>query len=372
MIKITGIRRLESTTRRSNCSGDNWHMTWASDDKQYAGLCDGVGWPEIPGYSGKNYNTRIFAINGDALGHTVEFLPNFPELLTEPMPNCHRYYGFGILSLDSHIYNFLSTPNHPFGLPEPRFIGAKLIYSPDLGQNWYNQDGSPIRWEEWDERSQDNMAFFYESGDAFSLITVLQMGKNYEHNKDGYVYLYAANGNEEGSMNQLVMLRVPQNDILDRNAYEYFVSFKPDGTANWSKDINDRGIVCSFPDGWVNTGIHPYSWHPSVVYNAPLDTYMMVNWGMGCSDDGMWFGKPSYIGFWTAENPWGPWVQVHEETSWTPADDQGARAYQPQISPKWIAEDGKSFWLVFTDFQNLDGRKPYYSFNYQKVEILTE
>jgi hypothetical protein len=97
----------------------------------------------------------------------------------------------------------------------------------------------------------------------------------------------------------------------------------------------------------------------------------MVNWGMGCSSDGMWFGKPSYLGFWTAATPWGPWTQVHEEIAWTPGGDPGARAYQPQISPKWIAEDGKAFWLVFTDFQVVDDRRPYYSFNYQKVEILT-
>ena len=72
-----------------------------------------------------------------------------------------------------------------------------------------------------------------------------------------------------------------------------------------------------------------------------------------------------------------------------------ARAYQPQISPKWIAEDGKSFWLVWTDFQNtsefaptlgkafaakrhedfmrlmIESRRhrPYYAFNAQRVDL---
>ena len=60
----------------------------------------------------------------------------------------------------------------------------------------------------------------------------------------------------------------------------------------------------------------------------------------------------------------------HEETAWNPAQDPGARAYQPQIAPKWIAEDGLSFWLVWTDFQDVEGRgKPYYSFNAQKVAV---
>ncbi len=86
----------------------------------------------------------------------------------------------------------------------------------------------------------------------------------------------------------------------------------------------------------------------------------------------MWFGKPSYLGFWAATHPWGPWTQIHEEKEWTPSGDGAAHAYQPQIGPKWIAPDGKSFWLVWTDFQFIDGQRPYYSFNTQKVELVTQ
>ena len=132
------------------------------------------------------------------------------------------------------------------------------------------------------------------------------------------------------------------------------------------------GVVTTFPSGWVNTKVHPYAWHPSVVYDAPLGGYLMANWGMGCAPDGTWFGKPSYLGFWSAPHPWGPWTQIHEEKEWTPAGDHAARAYQPQIASKWIAADGKSFWLVWTDFQFVGPQRPYYSFNTQKVELVTE
>lgn len=77
----------------------------------------------------------------------------------------------------------------------------------------------------------------------------------------------------------------------------------------------------------------------------------MTSWGMGVSSTGSWFDKPSYLGFWVSRNPWGPWTQVHEETAWTPGGEATALAYQPQISPKWIASDGGSFWLVWTDLQ---------------------
>ena len=59
MTQITGLRRLEETLFRSGGSGDNWHMTWAGDDKQYVALCDGSCWPEAEGYTGQLYNTRV-------------------------------------------------------------------------------------------------------------------------------------------------------------------------------------------------------------------------------------------------------------------------------------------------------------------------
>jgi hypothetical protein len=374
--KITGLRRLDDTIQRLGGQGDNWHMTWLKDNRMVAGLCDGSAapWEKVPR---KLYNSRLISISGEPPKPEFADVPGYPELLVGPGPrDVSRYYNFGIVAVGDTIYQFLSTPDRPFEdkAPYPRFLGAKLIYSPDNGGAWHNQDGTtPVRWEPWEERSQQNMAFFKEPGDAFSLITCLQMGQNYRENTDGYVYLYSPNGNAEGSMNQLALARVPKDRVRDRKAYEFFVSRKADGSAEWSADIAKHGPVHTFPAGWVNTKIHPYAWHPSVVYVKPLGLYLMANWGMGCAPDGMWFGKPSYLGFWTAPHPWGPWKQIHEETAWTPGGDRNARCYQPQIAPKWIAADGKSFWLVWTDFQaRPDGGRPYYDFNTQRVELLTE
>jgi len=303
-----------------------------------------------------------------------------------------RYYGFATLALETHIYQYLSTPKLATGRESgdwngERFVGAKLIYSPDNGRTWFNQDGStPVVWEDWSERSRRNMIFYEESQYAFSLLTALQMGRGYEHNRDGFVYLYAPNGTRDGSMNELVMCRVPRRRILDRGSYMFFGGLLPSGKARWVRDIEARAVVHTFPRGWVNNDAvgHPYAWHPSVVYNAPADLYMMANWGMGCSPNGDWFGKPSYLGLWVSRTPWGPWKQIYEETAWLPGNDQAARAYQPQIAPKWIAENGKSFWLVWTDVQpgssseaptefNASSKTlamPYYAFNLQRVDLL--
>ncbi|HEX4591564.1 MAG TPA: DUF4185 domain-containing protein, partial [Gemmataceae bacterium] len=275
-----------------------------------------------------------------------------------------RYYGFGVLAVGDAIYHFYSTANQ-WSKPPFRFIGNKLIFSPDGGVTWKNQDGtSPVVFETWDGRSRKNMVFFNEPGDCFSLLTILQMGKGYAHNRDGFVYVYSPNGNVEGTMNQLVMFRVPKDKLPDRGEYEYFAGRNDDGGAKWSRRIEDRRPVHTFPAGWVNKLEHPYSWHPSVVYDEPLGVYLMANWGIGTNETGRWFTKPSYLGVFVADHPWGPWRQVHEDTAWfPPGGDPGGQCYQPQIMPGWIAADGKSFWLAWTQFP-----KGYY-FQCQKVEI---
>lgn len=408
--RIKSMTRREETVVRYAGYGDNWHMSWASDDRQYVSLCDGPGFATHPRVS---YNSRMLAISGGPRDAKFHDLPGYP-MLGKPSqrPMDPRYYNFGTLALDGRLYQYMSTFNRSFRADEMekykphetvRFIGAKLIYSPDNGRTWHNQNGStPVFWEPWDRRSRDSMVFFEEDQEAFSLLTVLQMGKNYEHNGDGYIYVYSPNGNTEGTMNELVMFRVPAAKLLDRSSYEYFGGRGVNGAAKWTADIKARAVVHTFPRGWVNTLVHPYAWHPSVVYNAALGVYMMANWGMGTAPDGMWFNKPSYLGFWISDTPCGPWEQVYEETAWMPERSNAARAYEPQIAPKWIAADGKSFWLVWTDFQVTDKEaaklavqdfkrttlansyteedvvqsatkmrryRPYYAFNVQRVDI---
>ena len=421
MPKIKSVIRREETLLRLGGNGDNFHMSWAADDKQYVSLCDGSGFSDT---FKANYNTRMFTVEGSPDEAKFSDVPDYPTLaFPQQGGNDPRYYGFGTLALDGHIYQYLSTFNKKLSVSElatakhipdselMRFNGVKLIYSPDNGRTWLNQNGSgPVSWEGWDNRSLDSMVFLDEDQDAFSLLTVLQMGRNYEHNKDGFIYVYAPNGNTDGTMNELVMFRVPKTKLLDRSSYEFFAGLTSTGPS-WSHDIFARKPVHTFPRGWVNRLYHPYSWHPSVVYNAPLGVYMMANWGF-CSDDAnvpmtgipmkdIWFSKPSYLGLWISRNPWGPWTQIHEETSWMPGGDANARAYQPQVAPKWISEDGKSLWLVWTDFQMTDReviaqatqaasasgagdwsmaheamkdqlmRKymPYYSFNTQRIDL---
>ncbi|HEU4702736.1 MAG TPA: DUF4185 domain-containing protein [Conexibacter sp.] len=409
---ITGVRLLDETTIHFGGVGDCWNMTWAADDRQYGALCDGFGWPGMP--LPTFFSSRMYVFDGTPPDVRFAYLPGYPILPCTLFDDEHHYayYGFGTLAVDGRIYQFLSTRNLP---REPRFTGAKLIYSDDLGATWHNQDGStPVVWETWEERSRANLVFFREPGEAFNMPTLLQMGKDYAANRDGYVYIYSPNGNGTDTMRQLVLCRAPKGELLDRASYRYFAGRDGDGTATWSPAIEDRQPVCTFPEGYVmplewRTGtpfalghekaeVQPHSWHPSVVYNEGLGVYMMANFGMGVAPGEHWFSRPSYLGIWVADEPWGPWRQIHEDTAWAPAGESAARPYETRISPKWISDDGRSFWLVWTDFQGAGDQSevefmnafaallragryeeaselqsaamPYYGFNAQKVEIV--
>jgi hypothetical protein len=360
---VTTIRAAHfvgASIRTLDCHGDNWYATWAADDTQLVALCDGVG---VPGNTGNLYNSRLLHLTGHPeSGMAFEDMGGYPDL-SVPIREVEddgnpRYYGFGTVAIGKRIYQYLSTWNIPMtdaGVETGnlRFNGAKLIYSDDSGLSWRNQDGSePVRWERWDQRSRDTMVFFDEPGECFSLPSVLQMGQAYELNTDGYVYIYAPNGNVEGSMNQLVLCRVGVDEVVDRSAYEYFSGTDSSGNAVWSAQISLRQPVLTFPSGWVNRNSHPYAWQPFVVYNAPLGLYLMSSWATGLDSSGTWFGSPSYLGLYQAETPWGPWECFHEEREWVPGGDRGARCYQAVIMPKWISADGRTIWLAWTDYQN--------------------
>lgn len=353
---ILSATRREETILRSHSLGDGYHMTWTRQGQQAVGVNDGSGWADPPAAF---YNTRLWTISGAPGAARFAELATYPVIDRSTRPEGSPvYYGSGLLAVGGRFYQFISTLDNAEDRPR-HWTGAKLIFSDDGGRTWRNRDGStPVTWEDWWEQTRGRFSFFQEPDGCFSLLSILQMGRDYGANRDGYIYAYSPNGNTDGKMNELVMFRVPIARMLDRDAYEFFAGPRADGGADWSRDIAARVPVQVFPRGWVNdTNLFPgdlvlESWLPSVVYNEALGLYMMAAAGIGVAPDGTEFSKPSYLGLWVGDTPWGPWQQVHEEKAWMPGGDAAARAYGPRIAPGWLAPDGKSFWLVWSD---LDG-----------------
>lgn len=354
---VTSIAPSAGSVLRLGGLGDGYKMTIGADGQQLVVVNDGPGWVPPPATF---YSIRLWQADGPPQNARFSQLANYPHIDRAERPEgAPSYYGHGVLSVGNEIYQFLATLDQKEESPR-HWTGAKLIYSPDRGRTWRNGNGStPVVLEDWKDQSRDNFQFFTEQDGCFSLLSILQAGRAYSANRDGYIYVYGLNGNIDGLMNQLVMFRVRKSRFRDRSAYRFFAGRQSDGSARWSSDIHARQPVHVFPKGWVNyTNLFPgdlvvESWLPSVVFNESLGLYMMSSAGIGCAPDGTEFGKPSYLGIWVSDKPWGPWKQVHEDTGWTPDGDSGARAYAPQIAPGWIAPDGKSFWLVWSDLKGI-------------------
>jgi hypothetical protein len=368
--------KYETITRKGNF-GDNWCQTWTSDGNIYTMMDDGNGWwgSEIKREE-RHYlqGSMCIQIRGEA---------NFSDSDVQQMPGWPRnefhssHYAYGTISVDGIIYVWLwkSETDKMYR----RSIANRLLYSPDLGQNFYRWDG--LHENEDTFENVDSLAYFFYKEDpkwhidryayAFNWIAFGQHGKDNSQAKDNYVYMYAP---EQYDPRNLSLIRVDKKNIRDKSKYEYFKGWQNE-KPEWTKDMKERGVNLRYPESRSDGEWMWASWFPDVVYNPGLDLHIMVSYGV--TDPGKqfwdgWCGKckyPASLGFWYAENPWGPWKQFHY-TEYFYADRQENRTYGFKLSPKWISEDGKTMHLIWSDAG--DGHDTNYKWNQMEIEILIE
>jgi len=347
--KIKKLIRRDETIVRSGGFGWVGGMTWSADDRLLVGIGEGMGWPGMP--EDLHFQSALIDVARDPQDATFQAVAGYPLL---SMHNWYRpggdpsYYGSGLLAVGNYVYQYLPTFHgsaywgrrkyDPLVWPDLKC--TKLIYSKDHGRTWCNQDGTqPVYFEQPKDQSNKSMIFWDEPKSLFSSgIKLLQMGKGYSGNRDGYVYGYTMV--DGGDAAELAMFRVPKTQVRAKESYEYFAGRQADGSAHWARDISAWAAVHRFPNYWSCC---------SIVHNAPLGLYMMTaQYAKDIVADAV-TDEPIHLGLWVASQPCGPWEQVYEESPWVPAGG-GASVGGPHISPKWIASDGKSFWMTWDDW----------------------
>ncbi|MEM9328364.1 MAG: hypothetical protein AAGA85_22035, partial [Bacteroidota bacterium] len=248
--------------RRESRRGDNWCTTWAADGHQYTSMCDGYGWdPDRQ----REIHTEVFRISGtfeEVQGHALpSYAVDFNEVdaTNRYMP---YYFGYGIVAIGDVLYQFLSRQNATNFMPP--FQGINLIYSEDYGKTWYRFDGVEVTHTKLDYSGETQ--FFWQEqgveregkvGYAMSWIAVCQMGPGHtQGEQDGFVYLYAPNGSQ---VNELNLARVSVGSLLDRSTYEYFDTQSADGSVHWTDNIEERGVIHTFPAS--NKEGDPFGWY---------------------------------------------------------------------------------------------------------------
>ena len=102
----------------------------------------------------------------------------------------------------------------------------------------------------------------------FGYCAFLNFGANYGGARDGYVYMYSPDTSSAyNETDDLILTRVPKEQITDRDAYEFYAGL--DGSSNpiWSADITMRQPVLTFT-GAIN--------RISATYHPVLGRYLLT------------------------------------------------------------------------------------------------
>jgi hypothetical protein len=300
---ITGAEFAPAATIIRKASGsDNWPMTWADDDNQYTAYGDGRGFEPMVD---KKLSLGLAEIVGDPT--------NFKGINIRSETGEHIGQGrlgkkaSGIIMVDGILYMWVRNVN---GNGEE----SELFYSSDHGRSW--------------------LKYKWRFTNSFGCPTFLNFGKNYQGAKDNFVYIYSHDEKDAYKpADQMVLARVHKDSLLERDAYQFFVSLNNQGNPVWSKNIADRGAVFKHPATCYRSGI---------TYNPGLKRYL---WCQARPESTHPQGSRFQGGFGIYEgpNPWGPWHTVYYTKDWDVGPGETS-----SLPVKWMSKDGKVCYLVFS------------------------
>jgi hypothetical protein len=192
-----------------------------------------------------------------------------------------------------------------------------LVWSNDYAKTWTEAD--------W---------WFEELG----YVTFLNFGRNHAGARDGHVYLYSHDHpSAYHPADRFVLMRVPRDRITERNAYEFFVERDEKDQPAWSRNIEERGGVFQHEGRCYRSGIS---------YNEGLDRYLWCQIMPSATGE---FAGPDDVrfeggfGIYDGPEPWGPWTTAYFTEKWDVGPGETS-----SFPPKWMSDDGKTVWLVFS------------------------
>ncbi|MFQ6082230.1 MAG: PA14 domain-containing protein [Candidatus Aminicenantia bacterium] len=275
-------------------TGDLWMNTWADDDNIYTGWGDGEG----PGDVKPGTDCGVGVFKGPV-----------PYFLIEQNPSDYvrsRFVPDGrtgrddkpssLLFFNGRLYFAGHTP-----LGDPKY--GYIAYSDDYGRTWVEVPDSP-----WTRTKKS----------VFRCLFFINMGKNYELNKDGYVYALGIGKEWDWFPPMVYLVRVPMNSILDYNSYRYYAGMNG-GAPVWSMDESDALPL---------KGLEAHQMG-SAMYHEGIERYLFL----------------AIDGLFEAPYPWGPWVKVSALLN-SGDDPEWKGGYMPGIIAKGAGADFFYFTLA--------------------------
>jgi hypothetical protein len=286
---------------------DNWPITWADDGHQYSSWGDGGG------FGGTNDNGReslgVARIEGTASSYSGA---NRYGGVNQEFPSLIEGKSYGIISIRSVLYMWVSP-----GSDINNYSQTRLYYSTNHGASW---TASTVVWTQ---------------SQGVALPAILQFGQDYSGARDSFAYFYFINLKNVGGLGiqipgEIVLARVPIDNILQQGSYEWFGGLVA-GAPTWTTSISQRQPVFRDPSG--------VGWTVAVSYNKGLRRYLLTT-----EHTSSFQGK---FGCFDGPEPWGPWTTVGYVNGFGNPNISLDTFYW-NFSNKWMSNDGTRFVLVFS------------------------
>ena len=305
---------------------DLWPVTWGADGHLY------TSWGDGGGFDGTNDMGRVSLGFAKIEGSPEDFNPvNIWGGYDSKNTSTFKGKCAGIISVEGILYAWINMQN---GNPPD----VRLAWSEDFGKSW--------RLSKWK---------FSKKSDFFPA-TFLNYGKDNVDSRDDYVYSYGGKWiYAQGAEDHIYLIRVGKSAVRNRTEYSFFCGKDDNGAPVWTKDVNKRKPVFTDSNGVANSGL------AHVVYNAKLKRYILT---VGHRSDKLFSvkGEVRSLGVFDGPEPWGPWTTIAYYDDWGGHGSGEALGYD--FPTKWISEDGKTMWMIYSSEEELD------SFNLIKADLL--
>ena len=360
--------------------GDTWYPTWASNDTLYSPWTDGRT-KRLDGYSdlSESYVDPVHITTGQGViigddpltmkAYSIGLDKNSPAAPYHGRYPCGSlvyngvwYYGTYCLDPDDGSTKYGDrTVNWPWLGP---FVGFR--YSDDYGHTW-----TPCPYEPADP-------IFGETGLNGYPVKIgaphfVDFGKNMQYSPDGKAYLVAHGADTSDTKwqfwndswitgDQIYLIRVTPSveNINDPSKYEFYRGKDENGDPVWTDNFKEIKPLLEWNN---NMGC------VTITYNAPLKKYLMC-----VTDGGDTVSKMStYI--LESDNLDGEWRIISY------MKDFGEQAYFVNIPSRFISNDGKEMWLLYSgnfsldpddDVIEVDPPGSHYGMVFQKIQLLSE
>ena len=320
---------------------DLWPTTWAADGNIY------TGWGDGGGFSGASDNigrvslgfARIIGSPPQVQG--VNVWGHYPKYAEHPATFCGK--PVSMLSVGGVVYawvsswfnesaaNFIHCPSNP----NP--IEHRLAWSHDLGATWTL---SP-----WKLEQPQGVVVWS---------CFLNFGANSGNARDQYVYLYwRIQGEDSVTYLSRVLPADLQRDPATPGVYEYYAGLSlgepraGQGPAWTSQASRARPV---FLDPGPRGITH-------VVHDFALRRYIASVQGRSVGETGLF----------DAPEPWGPWTTIAYYQNWGGFGKRESLGVD--FPTKWITQDGKTMWAVFSGGRLKGSDDMLDSFNLVKVTL---